>query len=136
MDAAVGKLSSSRELLNCFNNKVPCPAPASVFKVPLYSAPRYKAFVQESQVKVGHKYDPAYNATFQINTAEDTSSFNFGQTSIGASARPGGWFSFWSASGGVETSSSNLRTVSAASSVTIEMTFDAIEAIDLTPGQW
>ena len=135
MDAAVGKLSSPRELLNCFNNKVPCPTP-STFKVPLFSAPRYKAFVQEAQVESGRKYEPAKSTTFQINTGESTSDFQFGQEHFGANASPGGWFSFWSASASRETESSTLRTGSAASSVSIKIVYDAIEAIDVTPGLW
>lgn len=137
MDAAVGKLSSPRELLNCFNNKVPCPTPKA-FKVPLYSADRYKAFVQEAQagVKIGAKYDPADGTSFQIDTAESTSDFQFGQTSVSATVSPGGWFSFWSASAGQETTSSTLRTGSAASSVSIKITYDKIEIIDVTPGLW
>lgn len=136
MDVASGILASPRQLLNCMDDKKQCPEAPKAYQVPLYTAQGYKPFVSATQVKSGNKYVPLDGTSFKIKTAEDTSSFQFGQTSIGASASPGGWFSFWSASAGRETESSTLKTGSAASSVEVKIFYDAIQSIPVTPGLW
>jgi hypothetical protein len=138
MDVAAGQLSSPAELLNCYNSGVPCPKPPPS-KLPAYSAERYKAFVQASLYPAGSTYKdhkPLDGTSFKIDTSEDTSNFKFGQTTMGASARTNGWFSFYSASAGKSTTTTNLRTGSAASSVDVKIFYDKLEAITIAPGSW
>lgn len=134
MDAAFGNTLTVAQLLNLKLTGKTAPLPTTQF-VPLYNAPRYKDFVEEAQVKAGGTYTPAKYHTFTIDTSKQTSDYHFGQTSIGAHYG-GGWFYSFGASGAASTTTSSLQTSSALSSVSINITYDAIEIIDITPGLW
>jgi hypothetical protein len=133
MNVAAGQLSSPAELLDCYNRGVECPKPPPS-KRPQYSAEGYKAFIQAAQ-HAGVKALPQQHREFKIDTSEDTSNFNFGQTSSGGGAHSNGWFSFYSAAG-QETTTKNLQTGSAASSVNIKIFYDDIKAVTIAPGDW
>jgi hypothetical protein len=88
MNVAAGQLSSPAELLDCYNRGVECPKPPPS-KRPQYSAEGYKAFIQAAQ-HAGVKALPQQHREFKIDTSEDTSNFNFGQTSSGGGAHSNG----------------------------------------------
>jgi len=135
MLAASGNLKSARELGIC-NELPPCPAPASTFRLPLYSSPRYISFIKEAQVKApSSDPGPQLSANFSVNTGESASSFDFGQSTTGAAARGNWWFSF-KASGERTTESSTSNTEVAASTTLIKITYDKIEAVPIIPGKW
>ncbi|EME46423.1 hypothetical protein DOTSEDRAFT_70430 [Dothistroma septosporum NZE10] len=134
MPAAFGNLLSVAELLNMKQAGTTAPDPTTNF-VPLYNAPGYKTFVDEAQTKVGSEYEPAQSKAFTIDTGKSASSYNFGQTSVGAHYG-GSWFYGFGASGAATTTKSSLQSSSATSSVSINITYDALSVIDITPGLW
>ena len=112
-----------------------CP-PTKDFYVPYYNAPDYREFVREAQLPHSGPPGPRDGVTFAVDSSRSTSQYDFGQTSIGASASPGGWFSPWSVSGQHTTKSETFSSTAAASSISVKLTWDKIEAITVTPGQW
>ena len=134
MPAAFGNLLSVEKLLNLKLAGTDAPDPTTNF-VPLYNAPEYKVFVDEAQTKVGSEYEPAQSKAFTIHTGKDASSYNFGQTSVGASYG-GSWFFGFGASGAATTTKSSLQSSSATTSVSVNITYDDLKVIDITPGLW
>ncbi|KAK5693309.1 hypothetical protein LTR17_025120 [Elasticomyces elasticus] len=137
MAAAFGNTLSVNDLIAYERAGNHAPPPLTQY-VPLYSAPRYKDFVDESQVKAGanaDNYEPAQFKVFTVDTSKSASSYNFGQTDV-AARYGGGWFYSFGASGEASTTKSSLQDSSAYSSVSINITYDTIEVIDITPGLW
>ena len=137
MRAAFGNTLSVNALIALEKANKQAPPPTAQY-VPLYNAPRYKDFVDESQVKTGNNadnYEPAQSKGFTIDTGKSVSDYHFGQTTVGAHYG-GGWFYSFGASGQASTTTSSLQTSSAYSSVSINITYDTIEVIDITPGLW
>lgn len=134
MPAAVRDLISVGQLLNMELAVTTAPDPTTAF-IPLYNAPGYKTFVDEAQTKVGSEYEPAQSKVFTINTGKEASDYNFGQTSVGAS-HGGSWLYGFGASGAVVTTKSSLQQNSAATSVSVHITYDSLSVIDITPGLW
>lgn len=135
MPAAIGNVLSTAELLRKQSSNQPIPKP-STHLVPTYDAKGYKKFIQEAQTMSGGKDDAADSVEFSIDTKDETSKFNFGQTSAGANVGFSyGWLGF-SAGGSSSESTSTLETGSDASSVRIKLKFDTIQAITMTPGAW
>ncbi|GKT56564.1 hypothetical protein ColTof4_08890 [Colletotrichum tofieldiae] len=95
---------------------------------PVYTALRYKKFIHEVQARLGGHYEPANSIEFVIDTKDDISKYNFGQTTVGVNTdfNYGGWFGF-SAFGNLSESSSTLDTSSHASPVKIKLLYDKTE---------
>lgn len=134
MHAAFGDVLSVAELRRLQSVGQPAPVPSSV-RVPLYSAARYRGFIIDAQTKAGGEYVPENSQAFTVDTGKDTTDYNFGQNSVGAHYG-GGWFYSFGASGEASTEKSSLQTSSATTSVSVNVTYDAIEVIDITPGLW
>lgn len=101
----------------------------------MYDAQGYKEFVQEAQRATVTDYTPTGSTYINVDSKKATSQYDFGQTSVGADVR-GGWFSPWSVSGKHTTTSETFSTTAAASSISVKMTWDAIQAITISPGSW
>lgn len=136
MRCAVGNLLSPAELVNANNSGKTIPDPP-FHRLPYYNAPNYKTSVQTAQRQVGSEYEPSGSLEFTIDTGKDTSSFNFGQNTAGggASVSYGGWFSF-DANASHSSKSETLETGSESTQVKVEITYDALELVPITPGDW
>ncbi|KAM0428832.1 hypothetical protein ACHAPT_006632 [Fusarium lateritium] len=135
---AIGDLLSTAELTRAYiaNKKIPRP---DFQRIPLYGADAYKKFVQDAMERAtSSDFNPAANSIdVSIDTSKSASDYNFGQTQGGASigGNIDGWISF-SAGGSHSSESSTLQTGSDGSGISVQITYDDIQAITITPGSW
>ncbi|TPX18943.1 uncharacterized protein E0L32_011336 [Thyridium curvatum] len=137
MHGAFGNILSPAELVRKANagEKVP---PPDFQRIPAFNAPKYKAAVQAAMRKATGDYTPENSVSFTIDTGKNTSDFDFGQTSGSASVSAStfcGWFSF-NASASHSEESTRLETGSDSTNVSVKITYDTIELVDIVPGSW
>ncbi|GJC83472.1 hypothetical protein ColLi_06310 [Colletotrichum liriopes] len=127
MPAAMRNMMSPQELVRNQQMGKGIPKP-STHLVPVYTALRYKKFIHDVQARLGGHYEPANSIEFVIDTKDDISKYNFGQTTVGVNTdfNYGGWFGF-NALGNLSESSSTLDASSDASSVKIKLLYDKTE---------
>lgn len=137
MRCAIGNFLSAEEIYLKQAQGQPIPTP-KYQHLPLYEAPLYQDFVKAGETKIGNTgYTPSDSIEFHINTSEDTSHSDFGQTNMDGSAgfsyRP--WFGF-DANGEHSSESTAVNTGSESESVKVKITFDKIQNIQINPGKW
>ncbi|KAI9898026.1 hypothetical protein N3K66_006386 [Trichothecium roseum] len=134
MPVAAGSPLSSSEILHKLQSGETIPPPDS-YHLPLYHSPTYKGFVQEAMNKGGSSdYNPSNSIDVEIDTSKNTSDYNFGQTE-GEPSGGIGWLAF-NLSGDASTESSTLQTGSESSEVSVKITYDNLQAVDIIPGNW
>ncbi|KAK7921660.1 hypothetical protein PG985_009682 [Apiospora marii] len=94
-------------------------------------------FMQDALTKSGGTYEPIDSIEFSVDTNDETSNYDFGQTTVDGKAgfTYGGWFSF-GAGGNYSDTSSRLETGSDTTQIKFKILFDKMETISITPGSW
>lgn len=133
MHVAAGDVLTSAELIRNQQNGERV-WPPFYYRAPLYDVPNYEAFVQSATEKSSNSdYNPSQSIRVTIDTGKDPSDYNFGQTRSRASVGPSiGWFSF-NPSGKQPRDFSTLHT---GSETSVKVTYDNLEAVSITTGEW
>mgnify|MGYP001004897884 CR=1 FL=1 len=134
MRVATGSHLSSSEILHKLQSGETIPPPDS-YNLPLYYSPTYKGFIQEAMNKgESSDYSPSNYIEVEIDTSKNTSDYNFGQTE-GQPTGGIGWLAF-NPNGGASTESTTLDTGSESSEVSVKITYDDLQVLDIHPGPW
>ncbi|KAM7217518.1 hypothetical protein V8F06_007149 [Rhypophila decipiens] len=121
MHCAIGNVLSPQELIRALNNGETVPKP-TFQRLPLYQSAEYKAAVEAMERKIGTSFKPANSVPFTVDYRKDTSEYNFGQTTAGASLGVSwaGWFSF-NAGGSFSESKSIITTTHETENVSVKI---------------
>ncbi|KAM7183141.1 hypothetical protein V8F33_013771 [Rhypophila sp. PSN 637] len=120
MHCAVGNVLSPQELIRALNNGEKVPKP-TFQRLRLYQSAEYKAAVEAMERKIGTSFKPSNSVSFTVDYRKDTSEYNFGQTTAGASLGVSwaGWFSF-NAGGSFSESKSIITTAHETENVSVK----------------